>query len=173
DSQRAYDLLARDFPQRHGDEGRIVFADIGRDREAASSFLAQVARVHGVDSVEPLLTSPGGKVAIAPITIASGDGTDPAKTATDIKDVARPYQRQGMQVEFAGDWFQEGGIPATESFGVLAAIVVLLIAFGSVIAMGLPITTALIGVAISVAGVGIIANVFTTPSFASQVAAMI
>src|SRR5262249_34592267 len=69
DSQRAYDLLARDFPQRHGDEGRIVFADIGRDRESASAFLAQVARVHGVDSVEPLLTSPGGAVAIAPITI--------------------------------------------------------------------------------------------------------
>jgi RND superfamily putative drug exporter len=173
DSQRAYDLLAQDFPQRHGDEGRIVFANIARDRAAADAYLAQVARVHGVDSVEPLLISPGGEVAIAPITIASGSGTDPGKTATDIKSLARPFQQHGMQVEFAGNWFQEVGIPATESFGVLAAIIVLLIAFGSVIAMGLPITTALIGVAISVAGVGVIANVFTTPDFAAQVATMI
>jgi RND superfamily putative drug exporter len=173
DSQRAYDLLARDFPQRHGDEGRIVFANIERDQAAANAYLAQVARVHGVDSVEPLLTSPGGEVAIAPITIASGTGTHPKQTASDVKNLARPFQHDGMQVEFAGNWFQEGGLPATESFGVLAAIIVLLIAFGSVIAMGLPITTALIGVAISVAGVGIIANVFTTPDFAAQVATMI
>src|SRR5262249_37823081 len=160
-------------PRRHGDGGRIVFADIARDRAAATAYLAQVARVRGVDSVEPLLVSPGGTVAIAPITIASGTGTHPKQTASDIKDLARSFERDGMQVEFAGNWFQEGGLPATESFGVLAAIVVLLIAFGSVIAMGLPITTALIGVAISVAGVGIIANVFTTPDFAAQVATMI
>src|SRR5262245_16436164 len=173
DSQRAYDTLARDFPQRHGDEGRIAFANIRRDRAAAHAYLAQVARVHGVDDVEPLLISPGGEVALAPITIATGSGTDPGATASEIKSLAQPFERRGMQVEFSGDWFREGGLPATESFGVLAAIVVLLIAFGSVIAMGLPITTALIGVVVSVAGVGGAANVFTTPDFAAQVAAMI
>ncbi len=64
-------------------------------------------------------------------------------------------------------------MPASELVGILAAIIVLLIAFGSLIAMGLPIVTALIGIAISLAGVGILANVFTTPDFAPQVAAMI
>ena len=64
-------------------------------------------------------------------------------------------------------------MPASEIVGILAAIIVLLIAFGSLIAMGLPILTALIGIAISLAGVGILANVFTTPDFAPQVAAMI
>ena len=54
-------------------------------------------------------------------------------------------------------------MPSSEIIGILAAIVILLIAFGSVIAMGLPIVTALIGVAIATAGVGIVANVFTTP----------
>ena len=173
DSQRAYDILAQEFPQRHGDEGRIVFANIARDRSQADAFLAQVKRLRGVDDVEPLLVSPRGEVAIAPITLANGSGFNPKTTAGDIKSLAAPYQRQGMEVQFSGDWFQQGGLPATESFGILAAIIVLLIAFGSVIAMGLPITTALIGVAISVAGVGIIANIFTTPDFASQVAAMI
>jgi RND superfamily putative drug exporter len=173
DSQRAYDTLARDFPQRHGDEARIVFADVRRDGALANSYLAAVSRTPGVDDVEPMLTSPRGDVAIAPITLANTSSSSPGSTATKIKDLAVPYERQGMAVQFSGDWFREGGLPATESFGVLAAIVVLLIAFGSVIAMGLPISTALIGVVVSVAGVGIAANVFTTPDFAAQVATMI
>ena len=57
--------------------------------------------------------------------------------------------------------------------GLLAAIVVLLIAFGSLVAMGLPIMTALVGVAIALCGVGVIAHGVTTPGFTPQVAAMI
>ena len=49
-------------------------------------------------------------------------------------------------------------MPASEIVGIVAAIIVLLIAFGSLIAMGLPILTALIGIAISLAGVGILAQ---------------
>jgi len=173
DSQRAYDALAREFPQRHGDEGRIVFADIRHDRTLASEYLSEVAHVQGLIEVEPLVVSPGGNVAIAPITTANGTGSHPQATADDIKQLARPFQRRGLDVQFAGDWFNNAGFPASELVGILAAIVVLLIAFGSLIAMGLPIVTALIGVAVSIAGVGVIANFFTTPDFAAQVATMI
>ena len=76
-------------------------------------------------------------------------------------------------MQFAGGWFGDTSMPASEVVGIVAAIIVLLIAFGSLIAMGLPIVTALIGIVISLAGVGVIAHVFTTPSFAPQVAAMI
>ena len=51
--------------------------------------------------------------------------------------------------------FQKFEFPASELLGVLAAIVILLLAFGSVIAMGLPITTALIGLGIGMAIVGL------------------
>ncbi|HEU5481384.1 MAG TPA: MMPL family transporter, partial [Candidatus Tumulicola sp.] len=173
DSQHAYDVLAREFPQRHGDEARIVFADVARGRSLAAAFLAQVARVSGVIEVEPLVVSPSGTIAFAPITTARGSGTHPKATADEIKSLARRYERRGLDVEFAGGWFANGALPASELFGILAAIVVLLIAFGSLIAMGLPIVTALVGVAISVAGVGVLANVFTTPDFAAQVATMI
>jgi RND superfamily putative drug exporter len=173
DSQRAYDALAREFPQRHGDEARIVFADLRRDRALADEFLAEVARMKGVIEVEPLLVSPAGNVAVAPITTANGSGAHPKATADDIKQIARPFESRGLDVQFAGDWFNNGGFPASELVGILAAIVVLLIAFGSLIAMGLPIMTALIGIAISIAGVGVIANFFTTPDFAAQVATMI
>ncbi|MGZ4688959.1 MAG: MMPL family transporter [Acidimicrobiia bacterium] len=173
DSQAAYDTLKRDFPQRHGDEAQIVFADITQHRAAIDAYLAKVAKVKGVIEVEPIRVSQGGKIAVAPITTASGSGTHPLQTATDVKDLAASLEHQGVQVEFSGGWFREGGMPASEVVGILAAIIVLLIAFGSVIAMGLPILTALIGIGISLAGVGILANGLTTPDFAPQVAAMI
>ena len=173
DSQSAYDTLKREFPQRHGDEAQIVFADVTKDRPAIDAYLAKVAKVKGVEDVQPIEVSPGGLVAIAPITTAAGSGTHPKTTAADIKDLAAPLRKEGVPVEFAGNWFSEGGMPASEIIGVVAAIIVLLIAFGSVIAMGLPILTAIIGIVISLAGVGILANFLTTPDFAPQVAAMI
>jgi RND superfamily putative drug exporter len=172
DSQRAYDTLVREFPQRSGSEARIVFASV-RDRAPIDQYLAQVAEVPGVTDVEPLVISPAGAVAFAPITLADGSKAHPQATANKIEDLARTYQRRGVVIQFSGDWFMQGGLPSTEIIGILAAIIVLLVAFGSVVAAGLPIGTAVIGVVISVAGVGLAANVFTTPSFAAQVATMI
>ena len=63
--------------------------------------------------------------------------------------------------------------PATEAFGLLAAVFILLVAFGSVLAMGLPIVTALFGIAIGIAVVELLANVMPVPDFTTQVAAMI
>jgi RND superfamily putative drug exporter len=57
--------------------------------------------------------------------------------------------------------------------GLLAAVVVLLVAFGSVVAMGLPIVTALLGIGVTAAAIGVVARLFTTPSFTGQVAVMI
>jgi RND superfamily putative drug exporter len=173
DSQAAYDRLAQEFPARHGDEGQIVFADIRQNRPAVDAFVSDVAKVPGVLDVAPLQISADGAVAVAPITIASGSGSDPAAVASRLKDMARPLSAQRVDVEFAGSWFSEVKMPASEAVGVVAAIVVLLLAFGSLIAMGLPIVTALIGVGISIAGIGVLANVLSTPDFAPQVAAMI
>ena len=173
DSQAAYDSLARDFPQQHGDEARIVFADIQRDRPAIDAYLRQVAHVPGVISVESPVVSSGGHVAIVPITTANGDSDHPARTADRIQALAQPLRDQGVDVQFSGGWFTKVSMPASEVVGIVAAIVVLLVAFGSLIAMGLPILTALIGIAVSLAGVGVMANVLTTPSFVPQVAAMV
>src|SRR5436190_7522028 len=63
--------------------------------------------------------------------------------------------------------------PASESIGILAAIVILLVAFGSLLAMGLPIMTALAGIAIGAAVVQILAHLTDVPSFAPQVTLMI
>ena len=63
--------------------------------------------------------------------------------------------------------------PASEAVGILAAVLILLLAFGSLLAMGLPIMTALFGIGIGLAVVTLLARVMDIPSFAPQVTAMI
>ncbi len=94
-------------------------------------------------------------------------------TAKQIVAAAADMRDDGIQVEFAGGWFTEVKMPASEAVGLLAAVVILLIAFGSVVAMGLPIVTAIIGIVVALAGVGLWANVVDTPDFTTQVASMV
>ena len=62
---------------------------------------------------------------------------------------------------------------SSESIGIFAAIVIMLVAFGSVVAMGLPILIALVGVGIGFALVDFASHVFTIPSFGPELMAMI
>ena len=63
--------------------------------------------------------------------------------------------------------------PSSELIGVGVAIIVLLVAFGSVVAMGLPIGTALVGIFVGVAGVGVLSAVMDVPEFSLILCAMI
>ncbi len=69
--------------------------------------------------------------------------------------------------------FDEMEMPASEMLGVMAAIVVLLVAFGSLLAMGLPIITALLGIGIATSLIALLARFMDTPDFTTQVASMI
>ena len=78
-----------------------------------------------------------------------------------------------LRIEYGGQLFAGFHLPESEILGLLAAIIILLIAFGSVIAMGLPITTALFGLGVGAAVMAIASNGFTIPEFGPEVAAMI
>src|SRR3954471_23363513 len=104
DSQAAYDLLKRDFPAQNGGEGRIVFADVRGHRAQIDAYLRRVAKVDEVTQVAPLQVSPGGAVAVAPITIESESGAHPKATADRIKAIAVPLEADGTRVAFSGDW---------------------------------------------------------------------
>jgi putative drug exporter of the RND superfamily len=172
-SQRALDVLEREFPKRAGDESAIVFADVPAARSRINAYLAAVANVRGVDDVQPIEMSGGGHIGVASITLATANDKVTSKAVDRVEQLAVPLRHDGIDVEFAGGWFSTGSMPASEAVGLLAAIVVLLIAFGSVVAMGLPIVTALVGVGLATAGVGLVANGLPTPDFAPQVATMI
>jgi len=122
--------------------------------------------------------SPDGTVAYATISFATdADGamsvsTDDAKallaTVEGLNSDGLRAGAQGQVLEFAG---QEP--PSSEGIGLLVAIIILLIAFGSIIAAGLPIIVAVIGLAMGQMGVLLVANFLDVATFAPTLAAMI
>ena len=78
-----------------------------------------------------------------------------------------------MQVEYGGDLFGEFELPESEILGIIAAVIILILAFGSVLAMGLPIGTALFGLGVASALVALASNVITMPDFTTAMVAMI
>lgn len=79
----------------------------------------------------------------------------------------------GVIVEYGGDPFVSFELPESEIVGLLAAIIILVLAFGSVLAMGLPIGTALVGLGTGVAAITILSHVMEMPDFVVQIGAMI
>jgi RND superfamily putative drug exporter len=181
DSDRAYAILDESFPRRSGDDATVVFAsptglDAAATRTEVEGYLRDVAALPGVTDLgspydNPVQISPKG-VAFATLTLDGDDATIEA-AATRMQELAGPLRADGITTEFGGGWFQTGGVPNSEGFGLLAAVVILLVAFGSVVAMGLPILTALFGVGIGLAAVGLVAGLVTTPDFTVEVASMI
>ncbi len=78
-----------------------------------------------------------------------------------------------LQVELGGAAFAEFEVPSSEALGLGFAIIILIIAFGSVIAMGLPIGVALAGIFSGTLIAGLLSQVITMPEFSSTIGVMI
>ncbi len=180
DSTAAYQLQADEFPEdSEGSEAEIVLhADGGLDAAAPQieAFFSELEALPGTLSVSPpdpdspASVSPDGTTASAAVMFDS----DATGFSTDaIDDAAEPLRAAGVDVEFASYWFAEGSVPESEIFGLIAAVIILLVAFGSLVAMGLPMLTALVGIGIGLGGVQLWANVIATPDFTTQVASMV
>ena len=176
DSDAAYQLYVDHFPDDPAGSALMVFEDDrGLDAAAADidAFADRLRALPGVLEVtSPLVDgerSADGTVGTAEVTF------DPNRfeVIDEISAEADALRATGTAVDFSSGWFQDGGVPASEGFGLLAAVVILLIAFGSVVAMGLPIMTAVAGIAIGLAGVELWAAVVPTPDFTVQVASMV
>jgi putative drug exporter of the RND superfamily len=191
ESQRAFDLLKQNFPARSGDTADIVFAANGaqgirapevEQRMAAAFAAAQSASRHVSGVTSPYSAqgarqiSGDGHIAFAEIQFDVRSNDLPNGAATTIHDaiVKAAQPGPGLQVALSGNAFATRGAPGgTEIVGVVAAIIILLIAFGSILAMGLPILIALTGVIIGLGLIGLLANFMQVVSFTSLIAAMI
>ena len=80
-----------------------------------------------------------------------------------------------LQIEMGGDLFSSFEEPSTgsEMIGLIAAVIILLLAFGSLIAMGLPLGMSLFGLALGISAMSLITYLVDIPSFAPQMASMI
>jgi putative drug exporter of the RND superfamily len=186
ESDRAFSVLKREF-SRKGDTGDLVFRVRGPGDVNSPSVRNEVEPVFEKLRREPhvvSVTSPyepagsrfiarGGKIAYAEILFDVQANDVPLDLASNMRTIAKDANSPRLQVELGGSMFTEQTQPASEAIGILAAVVILLIAFGSLLAMGMPILTALFGIGIGLAFVNLLARVLDVPSFAPQVTALI
>ncbi|MET0558800.1 MAG: MMPL family transporter [Solirubrobacterales bacterium] len=188
DSKEAFDLLENKFPAQSGDAAQIVFkAEGGVDTPAVKNKMepvfTEIERFPHVSEVASPYEKGGaaaisddGEIAYATIQFdAAGNKLDKEKTR-EIIAIAEKPSGDGLQVELGGNLIAEAEQEEGDSsfaIGLLAAMVVLLITFGSVVAMGLPIITALFALGVGLSLVTIGTHVFDTANFALVLAAMI
>ncbi|WP_309052321.1 MMPL family transporter, partial [Streptomyces sp.] len=188
EAQRAFDLLEERFPGAGADgaTARVVFkAPDGRKMtDAAHKAVVEetvAALKSGSDQIaavsDPYTTqavSRDGSTAYVSVTykVNAMELTDATRDA--LKETGHNAQGRGLTVEIGGDALQtmpEQG--ASEAVGVVIAGIVLVLTFGSLVAAGLPLLTAIIGVGIGVSAITALANVLDLGSTTSTLATMI
>ncbi|MTD15045.1 MMPL family transporter [Nakamurella sp. YIM 132087] len=162
EAQKALDQLAEKIPGAGGASGRIVFAvedgTVAAQQAAIQDVVTEVGKLPGVVNItDPITTqavSPDGKVALSSITFTGQITEIPETTQDSIAQIADDHRTGGLEIELGGGAVpQAPSIGSTEGIGVVIALVVLLITFGSVVAAGMTMLTALIGVGVGMAGI--------------------
>jgi putative drug exporter of the RND superfamily len=182
ESQRALDLLKKEFPAQSGDVDTIVFhtangsVDDPAVKVAMTKLLAQVKNDPHVISVGTVVVSHDRRTAFAtvnydkPANLVPNDAGKPVLDQIDAVNVPGLKIAAGGQVMENAEGFSVG--PATE-IGVLAALIILLFTFGSLIAAGMPLITAGLGLITGVALIGLATHVTSIPNVSPQLALMI
>jgi putative drug exporter of the RND superfamily len=177
ESQAAADLIEAHFPRSSGDSVNVVWEALAGARaaeERVDRFLADAQRVEGIGETSPPRFSRDGTIGLVQLELEQRAWTLDVESGERLIELADEASGDGLRIELGGNLIrnaQEGAAP--EFVGLLAAAVVLLIAFGSVVAAGLPLLVAIFGLGISATLIGIVAAVVDTPEFAPAVAGLI
>ncbi|MEU5670625.1 MMPL family transporter [Micromonospora sp. NPDC047753] len=185
ESQRALDLLADQFPAASGATGTIAVkapADgqlaTPEGQAVVQELVQEASTLPGVvGAVNPFqvgAVSPNGRYALVQVQFATGgdEVTDEQRTA--YEEVGAAVEAKGWQVAPGGEVL--GGEPeigSTEALGVLVAAIVLIITFGSLVAAGMTMLNALIGVGVGMAGLFALSGVIELTSTAPILALML
>ncbi len=120
------------------------------------------------------LVSPDGSIAYASIDFDENtDELRASEIGRDIETLVDQIDIDGVSIKIGGAALAEFEPPESELIGLAFAVVILILAFGSVLAMGLPIGVALFGVGIGVGTITLLTNVMSIPDFATTLGAMI
>jgi RND superfamily putative drug exporter len=184
ESQRAIDALEDRFPRRSLNSANIVFhapdglgePSVRRDITNALARLAEADHVVAVSDpfdARAGTLSPDGETAFAAVAYDTqeieADDFEAAQAAT------RSVRDAGVQVEYDGalGYADPVAEPSSEVIGIAAAVVVLLVAFGSVVAMSLPIIAALTAILVGTSAIGILSGLIAVPKIATVVSLML
>jgi RND superfamily putative drug exporter len=180
ESKAASDLTEREFAGYSGQEIYVVWrdergADSPAAKERVNAFLDEATQVDHIAQPTPTRISQDGTIGATtlPLTVPGWDV--PKEDGEKLIDAAEANSGDGLEIKLGGDPIyaaQESTSP--EGLGFLGAAIVLLIAFGSIVAAGLPLAIALVGLGISSGGlILLLANVVDVPDWTTAVSGLI
>ncbi len=187
-SQEALDLLERDFPSAAGDSALVVFdtKDGITDPSAEPAISASVTALGKIPHVTTVTNpygpvgsafiSKSGDIAIVTVQFDTKAQNLPKDVFQQLEDATAPATKAGVDVAYGGavtDYADQPPSGNADLIGLLAAVIILLFAFGSVVAMGLPILTALFGLGVGISLVHVIASFTEIGTVAPVLATMI
>jgi RND superfamily putative drug exporter len=183
ESKEVQELLESANPNRAGFTAQIVArVDAGADdpvaQEQLGALFATVNDLDGVDVTSPFdnpqQISQDRRTLFAQVDVSDRSQQEALDLSDEIQELGTEIvTADGVQVEYGGEVFAEFELPESEAYGLIAAVIILIVAFGSVLAMGLPIGTALLGLGTATSVVVLLSNVVSMPDFTTSMVAMI
>ncbi len=184
ESADGFETLTEFFPDQDSSYGgTVVFkTDAGAEdptiKESMEEAFAEIDAIEGVAVVSPYgpegvgAISQDGTIGIARINLdVDIDQTAAGEIGKRVREALPVID--GLQTEVGGQVLAEFEPPESELVGLAFAIVVLILSFGSVLAMGLPISVAVFGVVTGAGSIGLMTHVVKIPDFAPSIGAMI
>ena len=189
DSQAATDLLADHFPPQqngsspiafHVDKGQVTDSKNKQAIEASHQTIVKLP--HVASATDPFSQKGAAQIsknkqtAFIPVLLDVGGDELTDELAQDVLDATAPAEKAGMEVAVGGPIGTELSEPKTESseiVGLVAAMIILAFTFGSLVAMGLPIVSAVVGLLVGLSLIGLLGHLFTVPTIAPTLATMI
>ena len=184
ESQEAQELLEERYPEASGTYARIAFAAPAGEKltdpenqAAVRETLARAGEATDVSTVsDPYKTkalTKDQRVGFADVVYPVQAHEIDDKARDELEHSAAPAKEAGLQVEFGGGLVTEEAEAGSESMGMMIGFLVLAITLGSLVAAGLPLLTALIGVGIGVTGVTALSGLIDVSSVAPTLATML
>ncbi len=186
ESQTAIDLLTDRFPARSGASARVVFDAGGqtvRDLDVKATLeevrqnlldlsgVSAVTDLYGAEGVDHI--APGGHIAYLDVSYSTDFSELGLDAGHQLQAALEPARDAGLTAAVGGDIVTEEEEPSSEMIGIGVAVIVLLIAFGSLIAMGLPLVTAMVGLGVGMALITILSAIIDVNTIAPMIASMI
>jgi putative drug exporter of the RND superfamily len=180
ESEAASELTEREFQGYSGQEVYVVWQDEAgvenpQVEQRLDSFFAAATQVEHVEDPTPIRVSDDGTIGTTTLPLTVPGWEVEKEDGEKLIDAAEANSADGLEIKLGGDpIYQAQSQSSPEGIGFLGAAIVLLIAFGSVVAAGLPLAIALVGLGISSGGlILLLANLVDVPDWTTAVSGLI
>ncbi|AZP22559.1 MMPL family transporter [Streptomyces aquilus] len=186
ESQQALDTLGRVYPAAGGTSAQIVFTAPEGEKATARKFQAGIAATLKEAADAPQVTavlspeqtravSKDGRSALAQVQYSVSNAELADGSLDALEDTIAPAEKAGLTVSVGGQAYNSTGvdISAKEVVGVVIALIILVITFGSLLAAGMPVLTAVVGVVIGAGGLLLVSHLTAISSTALTLTVML